>query len=88
VKINIDDYKNSKAFIQDWFLKNGEGKITETVSIMGPSTMVPCIVIAFWIGEVTNWDKEALESIQTLTEFYDYTEILNIPDSYPKKNNS
>ena len=86
MKINIDDYKNSKAFIQDWYLKNGEGKIRQTVSIMGPSTMVPCLVVAYWLGEITNWDNEALEAIEALTKFYGYTEIIGIPDSYPAKN--
>lgn len=82
--VDINTYSINKAFIQEWFLKNRNGESIGTIiSLLACSTMCPCIVVAYWIGEVSNWHPDALLSIERLTEFYGYTEILNKPPGAP-----
>jgi hypothetical protein len=84
MRISVTDYHLNKKAAQDWFLKNGEGNFNNSVSIIACSSMVPCIVVAFWLGEVAGWNEEVLAKINMLTKFYGYTYIEGIPDSYPK----
>lgn len=85
MKINLDHYKLSKKFIQEWFLLKSRDNPEYAVSLLSISTHVPCIVVAFYIGEINGWTKEILDIIERLIIFYKYTEILGIPDEFPRK---
>ncbi len=82
--VDIDHYKIQKEFVQSKFKKdqllNGIGYFIATLAC---GTMVPCIVIAFWIGEITDWHPDTLSTVTRLTKFYGYTKILNIPQGSP-----
>jgi hypothetical protein len=82
--IDIARYNINKPFVQGWYLKNkGKDSIGHVISSLACSTMCPCIVIAFWIGEITDWHPEALAAIERLTKFYGYKEIVNKPKGCP-----
>lgn len=83
MRIDIDTYSANKKFVIDWFHSKGGKDIGRTISVMASATMVPCIVIAYWLGEETNWDKIAIERIQGLIDFYGYTQIDNKPKGSP-----
>lgn len=84
MQVNIDSYKLNKAFVSKWYEKNKRDySPSQAVSILSVSTMVPCIVIAYWIGEITGWPQEILHTIEVLMKFYGYTEILNKPEGAP-----
>ena len=85
MKIDLNSYLLSKPFIQKWYLEKGGNDPKKAVSIMSSSTHIPAIVVAFYIGEVDGWSKEIMSTIKSLNNFYDYTEILNIPESCPLK---
>lgn len=84
MELNIDSYKLNKRFVLQWYEKNKKDYSPgQAVSVLAVSTMVPCIVIAYWIGEATDWHPEIIHSIQSLMKFYDYSGILNKPPGAP-----
>lgn len=46
-------------------------------------TMIPAIVIAYWLGAHLNWRQDTVDSIKRLQEFYDYTSIEGKPPGAP-----
>ena len=84
MRLSIDSYKLNKPFVHQWYEKHKvDYTPSQSVSILAVSTMVPCIVIAYWIGEITNWPPEIIRSIESLMLFYGYTEILDKPPGAP-----
>lgn len=84
MKLDIATYSINRTFVQNWYLKNKDKDSPgHAISSLACSTMCPCIVIAYWIGEITDWCPEVLEAIDRLTKFYGYTEILNKPEGCP-----
>lgn len=83
MKIDLETYKISKQPVISLFLRKNEWTISRAVAELACTSNVPCIVIAYWIGEVTNWPNEIVEKIQILNKFYGYTDILNKPENCP-----
>lgn len=81
--IDLAIYDSNKDFVIGWFNTKGGKDIGRTVSIMASATHVPCIVIAYWLGEHTNWHPDSIISIKSLTDFYGYTDIQNKPPGAP-----
>lgn len=82
--LDINKYIINKKFIQDMYLNAGAGTHLGTlISSLACCTMCPCIVVAYWVGEVSNWHPDTVNSIKTLMKFYGYTNILNKPDGAP-----
>lgn len=82
---DLDTYKVQKPHAQRWFLEKGNGDVDRSISTIAIMTSCPCIVTAYWIGEVNGWSPEVKEAIDRLMDFYGYEKILNIPDSCPYK---
>lgn len=84
--MDVNKYINNRAFVHQWYEKNKESiKIQKAISTLACSTGVPCICLAFWLGEVTDWPEEILNSIEKLRGFYGYTDVIGKPASYPGK---
>lgn len=84
--IDIGKYKINKKYIQDWYFRNKDDKdIGRMIATLACATMCPCIVVAFWVGEASNWRPETIVCIQRLIKFYGYTGVLNKPESSPKE---
>lgn len=84
MRMNIDSYKVNKAFVQKWYEDNKDKmEIGMIISSLACSTMCPCVVIAYWVGESANWPKEVIETIERLTKFYGYSEIVGKPEGSP-----
>lgn len=84
MRVDVDSYKLNKPFVRQWYEKHKvDYTPSKSIAILAVSTMVPCIVIAYWIGEITNWPPEIICSIERLMLFYGYTEILNKPAGAP-----
>lgn len=81
--VDIDLYSANKQFVLNWFNSRGGKDVMRTISTMGSSTGIPCIVLAYWLGPETNWHPDVLKSIANLKEFYGYTEILSKPQGAP-----
>lgn len=81
--VDIDKYKANKEFVQRWLTKHQDKPIGPSIASMAVATMVPCIVVAYWAGEVTNWSQEVIYTIQRLKEFYGYHEVRNRPANAP-----
>jgi hypothetical protein len=82
---DLNVYKIQKSHAQRWFLNKGNGDIDKAISALAIITSCPCIVVAYWIGEVAGWPPEVKEAIDRFKKFYHYEKILNIPDSCPYK---
>lgn len=83
--VDIDKYRIQKDFVRQKYLDAvGQYGMSYMISSLAVSTMCPAIVIAYWVGEITNWDPEAVKSIENLIKFYGYTEVFNIPEGAPK----
>jgi len=83
VTIDIGTYSANKTFAINWFNTKGGKDIKRSVGQLASMTFVPCIVIAYWLGEETNWHPDAVSSIKSLIDFYGYTEIKNKPAGSP-----
>lgn len=77
MRLDIGLYKGSKQIAQDWYRREGHKDPIAAVSGISMLTGVPCIVSAYWIGEIDNWPPRVIKSIKGLIKFYGYTEILN-----------
>lgn len=82
--IDIGKFTASKLTILNYFEGASGGDVQKTVSMGAQITGVPCIVIAFWLGERIGWTVEILETISRLINFYGYTEILGKPTGAPE----
>lgn len=73
----------NKRFVQEWWINGGKIYTVSALGIMANATNVPCIIIAFWIGEIEGYPDWLKKSINTLIDFYGYTEIINKPEGCP-----
>jgi hypothetical protein len=83
VILDIDRYSANKEFIQDYYRGHKDEPLTRMIALLSTSTMVPCVVVSYYVGEVAGWPEEVVDSIKRLTEFYDYDDILNKPEGSP-----
>lgn len=81
--IDLALYSKSKAFVQEWHLQHGRGDHLGTIAKYAGYTHIPCIVLAYWVGEVTGWPKVVVDNIESLKKFYGYIEIKNAPPGAP-----
>lgn len=81
--IDLNTYSINKDYIQSWFRTKGGGDVNYSISMLSSMTMVPCIVVAYWIGEVDGWSPKTLAAIARLTYFYGYTNVLSKPEGAP-----
>lgn len=75
--------RERKEFVQRWTLENTHVDRSSIISIMAQSSACPCIIVAYWIGEVLDWPEDIKKSVDRLIEFYGYTELLNKPKGSP-----
>jgi len=80
--IDIALYDATKAVVQGLFKPETED-LGRHIAMTSNAFMVPCIVVAYWIGEITNWHPDTVSTIVRLRDFYGYTEILNKPKGAP-----
>lgn len=81
--VDLDLYKVSKQAAQRWYITKGHNHEQMAVSMMSLLTGAPCIVSAYWIGEVTGWPEWVKNTIDELTKFYQYKDIKNKPENCP-----
>lgn len=81
--VDIELYSLNKDFCIRWFKEKGHGDIKRCIGMLASMTFVPCIVVAYWLGEATDWHPDAVSSIKNLIDFYGYTNILNKPPGAP-----
>lgn len=86
MKVDLDVYKINRKPIQTWYLNNKDNvkSAAEAASLMATASHTPVIVCCFYIGEVDGWSESILKSIEDLTQFYGYKEILNKSEGYPR----
>ena len=82
--IDIETYNASKQTVLNWYEHKSGKDIQRTIGMMAGITFVPCIVIAYWLGEYTKWQDPTCEnSIRRLIDFYGYTKITGKPEGSP-----
>ena len=74
--------KDLKESVQRLFLSKDQQAREKILEISDPFK-VPCIVIACWCGEVSEWPDYLKKSVDILMDFYHYTEIKNKPEGCP-----
>ena len=82
MRIDLNKYIINRDFIQKWYLDQTYLGYAQCISTMAIACHTPCIVVAFYIGEITDWPQEILNSISRYIDFYDYREITGIPEGY------
>jgi len=81
---DIAKYESSKQFIKNLYDRNKDREDIKTmISLYACASHVPCIAVAYWIGEFSNWHPDVISNIKTLIESYGYEEILNKPKGSP-----
>lgn len=81
--VDIAKYEVNRKYVHRWYKDKGYKKPEEAVSTIAVAYGVPCIVCAYWIGEITDWPPYIIETIDNLIKFYGYTRILNKPHGSP-----
>ena len=71
MKVNCKDYETSKQFILRIYDKDGY----KAMSFVSAITGVPLVVILTWIGDTYGYSEELNKHIESLVQFYGYTEI-------------
>lgn len=84
VKIDIELYHRQKKATIDWYYRQGKEDASYTIGTLSCATMIPCIVIAMWIGEVRGFDEQLINKIKGLIKFYGYETIDNPPSNLPE----
>lgn len=83
MKVDITKYEANKAAIQRWYRSKGQGNLVDFIPMVSCSTMVPCIVVAFYLAEIIGFTPDMISYIQSLIAFYGYTQIVGKPDNCP-----
>jgi hypothetical protein len=83
MEIDIDKYQASEQYVKTTFINTCTGDLQFAISVLSAACHCPCIVVAIWVGECTNWCQESQIIIKKLKDFYGYTKILNKPDGCP-----
>jgi hypothetical protein len=82
----IDDLnkysKDLKKFTQEIFLGKDDYDRRRILDI-SDNIKVPCMIITIWCGEVSGYPDYLKKSFDSLTKFYCYTEIKNLPENCP-----
>lgn len=71
-----------KKLVQQIFLNREEKDRKRILDVSDPNK-VPCIIIAYWCGEVSGYPDYLKQSVDSLMKFYGYTEISNKPPGCP-----
>jgi hypothetical protein len=80
---DLGRYSNElKNNVQRLFLSKEQEDREKILAISDPFK-VPCIIIAYWCGEVSGYPDYLKKSVDSLMKFYGYTEILNKPEGCP-----
>jgi len=83
VVLDIELYRINKKFIHSYYENHKDEDIYKIISSLSVSTMVPCVAVAYYIGEISGWPEEVIDTIKRLTKFYGYSKIINVPDGCP-----
>lgn len=81
--IDISMYVENKKHVINYFNNKGNRDIPNTISMMSSVLFVPCVAVAYWLGEETNWHPDSISAIQRLVKFYGYTKIEGKPVNSP-----
>ena len=82
--VDLNVYKINKLAAQRLFLSKDHGNIDKAISTIAIVTGCPCIVVAYWLGEIAGWETVE-QQIKTLKQFYGYIGIINAPPDCPYK---
>jgi hypothetical protein len=81
--LDVELYRINRKFIHSYYEDHKDEDINRMISSLSVSTMVPCICVAYYVGEVSGWPEEVIETIKRLTKFCGYSKIINVPDGCP-----
>lgn len=81
--IDIEKFEASKFLVINYFEGKGGRQVRRCISMGAQISGVPCIVVAYWIGNHAGWPQEAIDAIKSLIEFYGYTDITGKPEGSP-----
>lgn len=73
----------NKPVVNRWWHTRGHLKPDDAVATMANATTVPCIIVAYWLGEITGYPDWLKKTVDSLVKFYGYTEIKNKPEGCP-----
>jgi hypothetical protein len=73
MKVNSSDFAGSKKFCIDILKERGKKEI----HMLSVTAGVPLVVLGTWYLKEIEEDEEVKEMIERLTDFYQYTEIID-----------
>ncbi len=80
--VDLSHYRVNMPAVQRFCdLRLGDLGVERCMTELAITTSCPCIVIAFYIGELYGFTDEVNRIIKRLTEFYGYTEIKGRKDN-------
>jgi len=71
-----------KTNVQQIFLARKQFE-KEKILDISDAFKVPCIIIAYWCGEVSGYPDYLKKSVDSLMKFYGYAEVKNKPEGCP-----
>lgn len=84
MKIDLDEYSSEhKLYAFKWYKEKEFIDPCLAVSPIAVMSSVPCIVIAYWLGEMLQYPDALKTKVDMLMKFYDCKEILNKPLDCP-----
>lgn len=83
MRIDLETYSARREYIHSMYESKYKGDTNRAIGSLAAITMVPCIVIAFYLAEIEGFTPDLIKSINSLIDFYGYSEIQNKPENSP-----
>lgn len=84
MKLNILDISpEHKTYSIRWYQEKQVENLSLAVSLIANMSSVPCIIVAYWLGELLDYPESLKTTVDRLMKFYAYTEILGKPVNCP-----
>lgn len=81
--VDIEKYSVNRAYIKSMYESRFKDDPNRAIGYLASMTMVPCIVVCFYLAEVDGFTPFWIEQINEFIDFYGYTSIENKPENCP-----
>lgn len=83
MKIDLNFSNQNKEFLLKQYIDKKYVNHEYMVASLANEYNIPCIIIAYWLGELLNYPDCLKNKKDQLIKDYEYTEILNKPINCP-----
>lgn len=80
MKLKIDEYGYNRTYVKEWIRKKGADRYQEIASEFAVIANCPIFAVYWFMGELIGFDEWTIERMQSISKFYQYSEIISDND--------